>query len=49
MKMTDFEKRTREIQEKRILKEINKNFTNYMRKEIPVLPVGKLPRKRVDN
>ena len=47
--MTDFEKRTREIQEKRILKEINKNFTNYMRKEIPVLPVGKKKKKRVDN
>ena len=47
--MTDFIERTRELQEKRILNEINKNFANYMRKEIPILPVGKSPKKRVDD
>lgn len=44
--LNEFEEKRLENKSKEMLKVIESNFSNYLNNEIPMLPIGKAPKKK---
>lgn len=44
--LNEFETKRLENKSKEMLKTIESNFSNYLKREIPMLPVGKAPKAK---